>query len=292
MLDLVSVVIPTYNRSEDLKRALDSVLSQTYKNFEVIVVDNNSTDGTDTMLESLNDQRIRLLKINNNGIIAASRNLGINASSGEWIAFLDSDDWWLPNKIEKSVYYINQGADLTYHDMYLSYKKNQSFFFKKTKGRSLIAPIFYDLIRNGNPINNSSVLVKKSFLYEVGLFCTDKDIVAIEDYDAWLRISKNTENFVKIPHTLGFYWCGGGNVSNPKKVLSNLDAFCSRYKNSIVDLKLQNNICWVGYTKGRKKYIIGEFDESLIEFKRIFRMKSCFYYKVKSFIMIVLLKFK
>ena len=292
MLDLVSVVIPTYNRSEDLKRALDSVLSQTYKNFEVIVVDNNSTDGTDTMLESLNDQRIRLLKINNNGIIAASRNLGINASSGEWIAFLDSDDWWLPNKIEKSVYYINQGADLTYHDMYLSYKKSQNFFFKKTKGRSLTTPVFYDLICNGNPINNSSVLVKKSFLHEVGLFCTDKNMVAIEDYDAWLRISKNTENFVKIPHTLGYYWCGGGNVSNPKKVLSTLDVFCDRYKNSIVDLKLQNNMCWVGYTKGRKKYIIGEFDESLIEFKRIFCMKSCFYFKVKSFIMIVLLKFK
>ena len=76
MIDLISIVIPTYNRSVELKRALKSVLSQTYKNFEVIVVDNNSIDNTDTMLKNLNDQRIRLLKINNNGIIAASRNMG------------------------------------------------------------------------------------------------------------------------------------------------------------------------------------------------------------------------
>ena len=117
MIDLISIVIPTYNRSAELKRALKSVLSQTYKNFEVIVVDNNSIDNTDTMLKNLNDQRIRLLKINNNGIIAASRNMGINASNGEWIAFLDSDDWWHSNKLEKVIHYCSSGYDVCYHDL-------------------------------------------------------------------------------------------------------------------------------------------------------------------------------
>jgi glycosyltransferase involved in cell wall biosynthesis len=291
---LVSIIIPTYNRIHTLKRTIESVLSQTYKNWELIIVDNYSTDNTDLFVSSIDDNRIKLLKIHNNGVIGISRNLGVENSMGECLAFLDSDDWWLPNKLEKSVYYINQGADLTYHDMYLSSKKNQKFFFKKTRGRPLRAPVFNDLIRNGNPINNSSVLMKKNFLYKIGLFCIDKDMVAIEDYDAWLKVSKNTENFVKIPHTLGYYWCGGGNVSNPEKVLNTLDVFCRRYKSSIIDLKLQNDISWVNYTKGRKKYIIGDYDESLVEFKKVYFMNSSFYIKIKSLIMImiILLKFK
>ncbi len=94
---LVSVVIPTYNHARFLGRALQSVMDQTYKNWEVIIIDNHSQDNTDEIVEAFKDPRITLLKIHNNGVIAASRNMGIRAAKGEWIAFLDSDDHWYPN---------------------------------------------------------------------------------------------------------------------------------------------------------------------------------------------------
>ena len=113
-----SIVIPTYNCADYLKRALNSVFSQTYQNFEVIVVDNSSTDNTDVVLESFNEKKITVIKVHNKGIIAYSRNKGIEFSKGEWIAFLDSDDVWLPTKLEKVRKSItnNPEAILVCHD--------------------------------------------------------------------------------------------------------------------------------------------------------------------------------
>ena len=97
---LVSVVIPTYNHAHFLGRALQSVIDQTYTNWEVIVIDNHSTDNTDGVVISFSEPRIRLIKINNDGVIAASRNLGIRDAKGDWIAFLDSDDCWYSQKLK------------------------------------------------------------------------------------------------------------------------------------------------------------------------------------------------
>ena len=96
-----SVIIPTYNCADFLKRALSSVFIQTYQNFEVIVVDNSSTDNTEDVLNSFDDKKLTVKKVNNNGIIAHSRNKGIENAKGKWVAFLDSDDIWKPEKLEK-----------------------------------------------------------------------------------------------------------------------------------------------------------------------------------------------
>ena len=93
---LVSVIVPTYNRGWCVERAIKSILSQTYKNFELIVVDNASTDDTVAKIDSFKDTRIRIVEINNDGIVAKSRNRGIRCSKGKYIAFLDSDDVWHP----------------------------------------------------------------------------------------------------------------------------------------------------------------------------------------------------
>ena len=90
---LISIVIPTYNRSLFLERSIKSIINQTYQNWEIIVIDNNSTDDTDLVLEKYKEKKILIKKINNEGIIAKSRNLGIKLAKGEYIAFLDSDDW-------------------------------------------------------------------------------------------------------------------------------------------------------------------------------------------------------
>ena len=97
---LVSVVIPTYNHARYLRRALQSVIDQTYTNWEVIVIDNYSKDSTDGVMASFTDPRIVYLKIHNNGVIAASRNVGIRKAKGDWIAFLDSDDFWTADKLQ------------------------------------------------------------------------------------------------------------------------------------------------------------------------------------------------
>ena len=113
---LVSVVIPTFNQASYLGRALQSVLDQTYTNWEAIVIDNHSTDNTDELMTSFADPRIIYLKIHYNGVIAASRNLGIRAAKCEWIAFLDSDDWWRLDKLQVVFDCINDKVDLVYHD--------------------------------------------------------------------------------------------------------------------------------------------------------------------------------
>ena len=113
-----SVVIPTYNCCELLKRALTSVFSQTYQNFEIIVVDNSSTDNTKTVVKNFKNDRIKYIEVNNNGVIAYSRNKGIENSRGEWIVFLDSDDVWKPEKLEKvgDAIIKNPGVILFCHD--------------------------------------------------------------------------------------------------------------------------------------------------------------------------------
>src|SRR6056300_1624629 len=103
MKNLVSIIIPTFNRLDKLVNAIESVRKQSYKNYEIIVVDNSSTDGTIEYLNRLNDNKISIFKIKNHGNIARSRNLGILNSKGDMLAFLDSDDLWYPNKLSLCV---------------------------------------------------------------------------------------------------------------------------------------------------------------------------------------------
>ena len=104
-MPLISVVMPTYNQIEYLKKSIQSVIDQSYKNWEIIVVDNESTDGTYAYLKSVENKSIKIYSIKNYGVIAASRNLGIKHSCGDLIAFLDSDDIWYQHKLQKVVDY-------------------------------------------------------------------------------------------------------------------------------------------------------------------------------------------
>lgn len=220
---LVSVVIPTFNRAYCLRCTIQSVLGQTYKNWELIIVDNHSTDNTDEVVAEFGDTRIQLLKINNDGVIAASRNKGLHAANGKYVAFLDSDDWWLPEKLEASVRRLDAGADIVYHDLYLvSSLPVKVRFWKHARTRQVRAPVFRDLLFNGNAINNSSVVVKRKLMLKIGGFSEDPLLVAAEDYDAWIRLAKLTDVFVRIDKVLGYYWSGGENISSAERTFHNL----------------------------------------------------------------------
>jgi len=116
----VSVIISTYNRAHLIGRAIQSVLNQTYQDFEVIVVDDGSTDNTEEIVKSFNDPRIRYIRHEKNKGAAAARNTGIKAARGKYIAFQDSDDEWLPEKLEKQMKVFENAppeAGVVYTDM-------------------------------------------------------------------------------------------------------------------------------------------------------------------------------
>ena len=128
----ISIILPTFNNAKLISRAITSVINQSYKNWELIIIDNFSIDNTQNVVESFNDKKIKYFKLKNNGIIAISRNYGIKKSSGEFIAFLDSDDYWLNNKLSISVETLTNKFDLVYHD----------FFFHKIHQPIIMIPSY------------------------------------------------------------------------------------------------------------------------------------------------------
>lgn len=211
MNPLVSIVIPTFNHAEFLNKALDSVVSQSYEHWEAIVIDNHSTDKTSEIVNNYKDSRIKYFKINNYGIIAKSRNLGIKVSRGEWIAFLDSDDWWSKDKLKHCAKNFNDKVDLIYHKLQIIYDvKKFKLKIKKSVGRKLNQPILKNLlisvINDGSAIGNSSVVVRKDILDKIGGIDENKKLVASEDFNTWLRVAKETNQFKFLEQTLGFYF--------------------------------------------------------------------------------------
>lgn len=258
----VSIVIPTYNRARDLRRALASVIAQTVPRWEAWVVDNHSIDDTDDVVNSFGDARIRLVKVKNDGVIAVSRNLGIELSQGEYIAFLDSDDWWSPRKLEESLEYLEQGADVVYHDMFLATTTGQKMFWRKDRARKLYSPVFQDLLANGNALKNSSVVARRTVLQRIGGLSEDPGMIAAEDFDAWLRAARITERFRKIPHTLGYYWAGGGNTGSAERTLRHLEALEKLYATDVDKLQIEHGLWWVNYSRARACYLSGQYVEA------------------------------
>ncbi len=181
---LVSVIVPTYNRAHMLQEAIDSVLAQTYPHFELLVVDDGSTDGTQKLLRSYG-HRINAIYQENAGVSAA-RNRGIRSASGEMIALLDSDDYWMPGKLTAQVdLFMNtpQAVICQTEEIWIrnGVRVNPKQRHKKISGMIFEASLPLCLI------SPSAVMMRTSLLDEVGLF--DEMMPACEDYDLWLRIT-------------------------------------------------------------------------------------------------------
>jgi glycosyltransferase involved in cell wall biosynthesis len=183
----VSVIIPVYNRDGWIGDCIDSVLSQTYENFELIVVDDGSTDSTQDIFKKYreNNENIKVLFQQNKGVSSA-RNLGIKAAEGEYIAFLDSDDIWKSEKLETQISYFNltPGAYVCQTDeVWIRNGKrvNPGKRHKKPSGDIFIDSLSLCLV------SPSAVMMKKDFFEKAGLF--DEEMTACEDYDLWLRAS-------------------------------------------------------------------------------------------------------
>ena len=191
---LVSIIVTTYNRKKLLKETIDSILNQTFKDFELIVVDNFSNYDFFKCIKSFNSDCIRPFQNQNNGIIAINRNYGINRAKGKYIAFCDDDDWWFLHKIEKQI------------NKLLNSNKNMIFSMIKEFGEISIYSNYFGInplpfkvntstkaLLMTNCIPFSTVLIEKLSLYKIGLFNEGKSFVGIEDNELWVRASKKLE---------------------------------------------------------------------------------------------------
>jgi glycosyltransferase involved in cell wall biosynthesis len=255
---LVTVVIPTYNHARFLGDALRSVLDQTFTDWEAIVIDNHSQDNTDDVVASFADPRIKLLKIQNNGVIAASRNMGVRAAKGEWIAFLDSDDRWTPNKLHVSIKHVNNMIDLIYHDLEIVGEVPGFFQRKRVKSRRVKSPVAIDLLVNGNAIANSSVVVRKILLDKIGGINESSKIIAAEDYNTWLRIGQITEKFFYIHEVLGYYMQHDQGVSR-KDMSVPAKYACAEFLHLLKDRQKQKLESNLRFTGGQFAFVSGNY---------------------------------
>lgn len=250
----VSVIVPTYNRATELKRCLDSLAKQSFKDFEVIVSDDGSTDNTRGVVQAVElSLRARYLYQSNSGLPASARNLGLAVAEGEFIAFLDSDDWWHPDKLLLSVNALDAGADVVYHDLLRKPKKRYWIRNHRVRSRALQKPVRDCLITRGNCIPNSSVVLRRHLIDTVGGFSEDPALRAWEDFDLWLRIGEVTDDFTRIRGAWGSYWIGGGNITTAQTTLSYLDEI--RKRHLVENTRLPT---WFLYGIGWAKFRLGD----------------------------------
>ncbi|MCR4418630.1 MAG: glycosyltransferase [Clostridia bacterium] len=199
----VSVIIPTYNRAHLVGRAIKSVLNQTYQDFEIIVVDDASRDNTEEVVRSFNDPRIRYLRHEHNLGGSAARNTGIRAARGEFIAFLDSDDEWLPEKLayQLAVFSEDHDCGAVYTELVWVSDDGPA---RRVGTRAPEGNILKQLLGSNVVGTTSSVVIRRECLERVGLF--DETLPSCQDWDLWIRIAR-LYRFRKVSIPLvRYYW--------------------------------------------------------------------------------------
>lgn len=247
---LISVIIPTHNRANLLKKAIKSVLVQTFQNFEMIVADDSSTDDTKKVVKGFKDKRIKyFLKKRFPNTPAATRNDGIKKAKGKYIAFLDDDDEWLPKKLEIQLRY-----------------------FKENPKVGLIHTKYYD-VYNGKKIEKkdigcSTVMIKKECIDKYGFF--DEKLICAEDRDLWMRIMKKYEkifiNEVLVVHKIHKKQVS----SNIKAKIKSEEYFIEKYYKELEE----KNILWVYfYRLGSLYFSNKELNKSKSYFSKTIKLR-------------------
>ena len=213
-----SVIIPNYNSGDLLGKAIRSCQDQSYSDWEMIVVDNNSDDGSGQIVEKFNDPRIRQVQINNQGIIAVSRNFGASFASGTYLAFLDADDTWYSNKLSSVIIALERkNCEFMYHKLKRIPKRryirpNTGSGYRKSQT---------DILTAGNHIPNSSVVMSQGLFSQLGGFDESPEMVASEDFDLWIRVAATKTPIVFFRRVLGTYFeSSGGTNNSERRILS------------------------------------------------------------------------
>ncbi len=213
----ISVIIPTYNRKKTLARAIQSVINQSLSPFEILIIDDGSNDGTEEWVKE-NFQNIKYIYQNNHGVSSA-RNIGIENAYGDWVAFLDSDDEWLPNKLYEQVKAIDSNPEMKFFHTNEIWIRNGVRVNQMKKHKKYGGYIFekcLDICR----VSPSSVLIQKEVFDNIGIF--DESLRVCEDYDLWLRItSKYPVVFLDKPLIYKY----GGHADQLSKVNDGIESY-------------------------------------------------------------------
>jgi glycosyltransferase involved in cell wall biosynthesis len=209
----VSVVIPTYNRREWLTEAVDSVLRQSYADYEIIVADHGSTDGTAAAMKKIFGEKVRLLSLENCPLPACPRNHGIRAAKGEYVAFLDSDDLWLPDKLESQIPAMEANPEWGW-----SYGNAERFGPGVSPGTvetgawQLYSGDVFRRLMLGNFIPSCTVVARRKCLEEAGGFDETAALRSAEDYELWLRLASRYRLHA-VPRVVARYRVSEGQIS-------------------------------------------------------------------------------
>ena len=217
-LDLVSIIMPSYNAEELVECTIRSVLSQSYANWELLVVDDCSKDSTREVVGKLakNESRIRLIALDkNNGAPAAPRNTGVREAKGKWIAFLDADDIWHPNKLDVQLKLMKELNSPFSSSLSRNFKNDKEIINDAITNDFAVEKITFSMQRFKGRIANSSVVVNRDLLLRYP-FNEDFRYKAVEDYHCWLRIHKEIGYSIKVQAVLLNYRIVDGQISGSK----------------------------------------------------------------------------
>ncbi|MCL5784052.1 MAG: glycosyltransferase family 2 protein [Patescibacteria group bacterium] len=246
MKDTVSVIIPTWNRAKTLPKAIKSALDQTYPPLEVLICDDGSTDSSEQIVKAIKNPKVKWIPGKHSGLPAVPRNRGLKQAKGEWIAFLDSDDYWFPDKLEKQLMF----ADIVKTKAMCTNAKSQ-LPNGKISGKILYhseTTVTFEKLLNNNCIITSTSLIHHSLLKIIAKFPENKQLKALEDYAFWLRVSTQT-NFSYIKESSIIY---NNNLKDSIRLKAEVDPYNSALQKKIV---LENFLEWCLKYKISKYYI-------------------------------------
>ena len=243
----ISVVIPVYNRSRELRRALESLARQTVRDFEVVVCDDGSTEDIHAVLASFENQiEIRYRRIENSGGPARPRNVAMSAARGEWIAFLDSDDWWDDCRLAVISTELGDDVDLLYHSLRVVTAPGLTRTLERRPviGDPLRGEALRHMVLYGNPVPNSAAVVRRRLLSQIGGICEDRAIVA-EDFDTWLCLVEAGARVRFLNQVLGSYWVGADGISafSRRQIDGQLALFARHVTRLSPDLRVVAEAC-------------------------------------------------
>jgi glycosyltransferase involved in cell wall biosynthesis len=252
---LVSILTPTFNRADFLGQMIESVLSQTFRNFELIIVDDGSTDDTRSLVEGFRDERITYRYQENSGQSVA-RNAALKLATGQYICFLDSDNAWLPDKLEKSLkaFEQNPDVDVVYGDCITINEHGDEISRKNMRRHSgYIAP----LMLRDNFISMNTTMTRRHCFDEMGGMSARRRVA--DDYDLWLRFSSRYR-FLYIPEFLAYYRVMDNQISSDKELRfqSNeeiIHDFLKAYPDAVTSTQARQGL-GVFYTR-KARYLAG-----------------------------------
>lgn len=254
----VSVILPTHNRSTSLMRAIDSVLNQSYKDLELIVVDDASTDNTKGLVADISDPRIRYLSHRKCKGAGAARNTGINAARGEYIAFQDSDDEWLSGKLSQQMRVMESNPEVS--AVFSPYVRIDATTDKKTQVPDQILPHMSGDILNGilggSFIGTPTLLVRRSALAACGLF--NEKLKTLEDWELAIRLAKSSR-FSCLETPLLHAYVTKGSVSEcDRTALQTIDEIINLHIDSY--LRHPRSYARILTFSGNRRCLLGEVD--------------------------------